>query len=73
MDHGLQIVSDGTAEGTRVLLDGVPIRGVTAARWELNARQRSAKLVLELENVELDVNHPVDPSVADELARLTST
>lgn len=72
MAEGIQIVSDGTVEGTRVLLDGATVKGVTQATWRFNARERKATLVLEMRDITLDVGAPIDPSVAEALAKLTA-
>lgn len=71
MGEGIQIVSDGTVEGTHVLLDGARVRGVTEATWRFNARERKATLVLEMKDITLDVGVAVDPSVREALALLT--
>jgi hypothetical protein len=68
MAEGIQIISDGTAEGTHVLLDGYEVRGVTEANWRFNARERRATLVLELADITVDVNAPVDPELRQVLA-----
>lgn len=72
MAEGIQIVSDGTVEGTRCLLDGREVKGVTEATWKFNARTRSAELVLTFRHITVDVSAPVDPTVSAALATLTS-
>lgn len=71
MAEGIQLVSDGTAAGTKLLLDGMPIMGVTEASWRFNARERKATLVIEVRDVKLDVTSAIDPTVAEALAKLT--
>lgn len=67
---GVQIISDGTAEGTKVLLDGRPVRGVTAARWEISPKSRSATLTLVLTDVHIDAAAEVSPELRHQLAGL---
>lgn len=67
---GVQIISDGTVEGTRVLVDGRPVRGVLAARWEISPKNRKATLTLELSDVKIDANAEVPPEVREQLATL---
>lgn len=67
---GVQIVSDGTDEGTKVLLDGRPVRGVIAVRWEISPKSRKATLTLELTQVSIDATAEVTPEVRERLATL---
>lgn len=71
MAEGIQIVSDGTVEGTRVLLDGHSVEGRTEATWRFNARSRTAQLVLSLSDIKVDFNSPVDTGVSQVLSRMT--
>lgn len=68
---GVQIISDGTSEGTKVLLDGRPVRGVVGARWEINPRGRRATLTLELKDVSIDATAELDPATRETLEHLT--
>lgn len=67
---GVQILSDGTSEGTHVLLDGRPVRGVVGARWEIAPSSRRATLTLELKNVTIDAQAEISPEVREQLDRL---
>lgn len=71
-EGGLQIVGDGTSEGTKILIDGRPVRGVSEVQWKFNARERKVTLVLEMHDVSLDLKARVDPEVQELVERLTS-
>lgn len=51
----LKIVSDGTAEGTRLVsLDGRRVQDVRSIKWEINA-ERGARATVELEHVPVEI------------------
>lgn len=62
---GVQIVGDGTSEGTRILLDGRPILGVSELEWKFSTRERKVKIVLEVTDVQIDLTARVDPEVQE--------
>lgn len=64
---GLRIVSDGTAEGTHVLMDGVELKGVTDVEWKINTKTRNATVLLTLRGVQMDVDAAMPPEVAEAL------
>ena len=47
----LTIESDGTARGTRVLVDGQELEGVTAIEWEIYAESGLASVRISLDGV----------------------
>jgi hypothetical protein len=52
----VRIVSDGFADTTKITADGVELRGVTKAVWEISGENgRVALLKLEIEGVPVDV------------------
>jgi hypothetical protein len=67
----LRIVSDGTKEGTHVLVDGRELKGVTNVEWKMNTRKRSATVILEMQDVALDTNQSVPDEVAEALRTLS--
>lgn len=69
-DGGIQIVGDGTSEGTKILLDGRPIRGVSELSWRFNSRERRVTIQLEVTDVKIDMTAMVDPEVQNLLERL---
>lgn len=52
----LSIVSTGDGEGTRVLVDGKELEGVTALRWEISRFDRSAVAYLTVDEVAIDAH-----------------
>lgn len=70
---GVQIISDGTSEGTRVLLDGRAVHGVTHVEWKINRRTRKAVLVLAINDVRIDARAQVDPEVRAALEKVTDS
>ena len=67
MSDGVRLVSDGTREGTQVLLDGKPLLGVTEVVWRMNRRERTAQITIELKDVRVDVAHAIEDTQRDAL------
>jgi uncharacterized protein YdgA (DUF945 family) len=59
-DEGVRLVSDGTKDGTLVLLDGKPLLGVTEVVWRMNRRERTAQITIELKDVRVDLSHAIE-------------
>jgi len=66
-DEGVRLVSDGTKDGTVVLLDGKPLLGVTEVVWRMNRRERTAQITIELKDVRVDVAHAIEDAQREAL------
>ena len=73
MEGGIQIVGDGTSEGTKILLDGRLIRGISELSWRFNSKERKVTITLEVTDVKIDMTAMVDPAVQELLDRLADT
>lgn len=52
----VRIVSNGTPQGTVIIIDGVARDDVVSASWSIDGFDRLAQATLVFENVELDVD-----------------
>lgn len=52
-DEGIKIISDGTVEGTAVLVDGQPLEGEAHVMWSFSPEGRAARLVMDFREIAL--------------------
>lgn len=52
-DEGIKIISDGTVEGTAVLVDGQPLEGEAHVMWSFSPEGRAARLVMDFRDIAL--------------------
>jgi len=53
MSDGIQIISDGTVQGTAILVDGLPLGGEAHVMWSFSPEGRAARLVMDLRDIAL--------------------
>jgi hypothetical protein len=54
-----KLVSDGTAAGTTLEVDGKPLLGVTFVGWELpSGGTKRATVRLEIRDIEVEIHQP---------------
>lgn len=61
MDSGVRIISDGTAEGTHVYVDGKEVHDVTNVTWVFSPDKRKTQVTLEISNVAIDAASEISP------------
>lgn len=61
--EGMRIVSDGTTEGTHVFLDDKEVQEITGLTWTFSPRNKSATVVIEISNVQIDAHSEVSEDV----------
>lgn len=68
--QGVSLISDGTSDGTRVLLDGRPITGITHVAWSMDRKRKRVKMVLEIDDVSVEMAHEPDQVARNTLERV---
>lgn len=68
--EGLRIVSDGTAEGTHVYLDDKEVQEITGLTWTFSPRNKSATVVIEISNVQIDTRADVSAEAREAIRAL---
>lgn len=52
-EESIQIISDGTVQGTTILVDGQPVEGEAHVMWSFSPEGRAARLVMDLRQLAL--------------------
>ena len=61
---GIQLVSDGTSEGSHILVDGCTVRGEPELTWLFNDKRKSLTIRLTLDNISISKKQISDSAQA---------